>query len=142
MIAAVVTAGFALAALPVPHPSSGAPTDDGATATASRIKPKNGLYRGKTRQGGRVSFRVQRGNVKGASYTVYRRGCGVRITFPNVSRINRKGRFFFGRKSSSFFTGRFVRPGKVRGKAAVNFSGSSCGGSRVLDVRFRAKRVR
>lgn len=88
-----------------------------------------------------MTFTVKRGKVVGPAYTVSRHGCGVRITFPNARRINRKGRFFFGRRTSDFITGRFVAPGKVRGTVAVDFSGSSCGGQGVREVRFRAPRL-
>lgn len=88
-----------------------------------------------------MTFTVKRGTVTGPAYTVYRRGCGVRITFPSARGIDRKGRFFFGRRSSDFVTGRFVAPGRVRGTVAVDFSGSNCGGHGVREVRFRARRT-
>jgi hypothetical protein len=111
-------------------------------AAAGRVKPKNGLYRGKTAQGTRVSFRVRRGRVTRPSFTIRRRGCGVRITFPLKRKVNRKGRFFLGRRSSDSFTGKFVTRGKVRGMAAVDFANSTCHGGGVKKVRFRARRVR
>lgn len=121
----------------------GSPPEMAATdsVAAARVTPKNGLYRGKTAQGNRVSFRVVGGKVTRPSYTVAKNGCGVRITFTAARRVNGRSRFFFGSRSSDFFGGRFVAPGRVRGKAGVDFSGSSCPGSGVREARFRARRV-
>ena len=132
-ILAALVAGALLLGGPL-HP-------DGAGAAGAK-RLKSGLYRGKTAQGGRVSFRVGRGRVTRPGYTVYNRRCGVKITFPAKRRVNRRGRFFFGRRSSDFFTGRFVGRGRVRGNAGVDFTGSACPGRGVKKVRFRARRVR
>jgi hypothetical protein len=120
-----------------------APFEMAATdsVAAGRVTPKNGLYRGKTAQGNQVSFRVVGGKVTRPSYTVAKRGCGVRITFTATRRVNGKSRFFFGSRSSDFLGGRFVAPGKVRGRAGIDFSASSCPGSGVQEVRFRARRI-
>jgi hypothetical protein len=137
IVLAVALPGALSAAVALP----GAGAEESASASGG-IKPKNGLYRGRTRQGAPVSFRVRRGRVVRPSFTIRRRGCGVRITFPLTRRINPRSRFFFGRKRSDFFTGRFVRKGRVRGRAGVDFGGSSCPGWSVKKVRFRARRVR
>lgn len=109
--------------------------------TALAAAPKDGLYRGKTAQGARVSFRVRDGRVARPSFTVLNRGCGVQITFTESRRVNRRGRFFFGRRASDFFTGRFVAGGRVRGRAGIDFPSGSCPGRGVREARFRARRV-
>jgi hypothetical protein len=108
---------------------------------AALAAPKEGLYRGKTAQGARVAFRVRDGRVVRPSFTVVSRGCGVQITFTEGRRVNRRGRFFFGRRSSDFFAGRFVAGGRVLGKAGVDFPAGACPGRGVREARFRARRV-
>jgi hypothetical protein len=113
----------------------------GSPAVASASSgPKDGLYRGRTAQGARLSFRVRGGRIARPSYTVAHRGCGVRITF-TASRPIRRGRFSFGRGSSDFFRGRFTAPGRARGRAGVDFPSGSCAGRGVRETRFRARRV-
>jgi hypothetical protein len=111
-----------------------------ATA-AGRIAPVAGLYKGKTAQGAVVSFRVRGGKVIAPSYTVSHKGCGLRIAFTTARRVNRKERFFFGRRASDFFTGVFSSDRKVRGEVGVDFSDSACPGRGVHEARFRARRI-
>jgi hypothetical protein len=113
-----------------------------AAAGGGRIKPRSGLYEGRTAEGASVSFEVMRGRVKRPGYNVFRRGCFAKITFTGTRKVNGWGGFSFGRRSSNFFRGRFTGRGTVRGRAGIDLSRSSCPGRGVQEARFRAHRVR
>jgi hypothetical protein len=134
-VAAAVLASAAIAA----PPALG--LGDDATTSGPYPEPKNGLYRGTTTQGAAVSFRVRDGKVRNPSYRVSGGGCGMRVTFPTPAPVLR-GRFFFGERSSSFFSGRFFTRQKAAGVAAVDFAASACPSAGVAEVRFHAQLVR
>ncbi|HEX6228240.1 MAG TPA: hypothetical protein VFZ41_02135 [Solirubrobacterales bacterium] len=66
----------------------------------------------------------------------------MKVTLTMATKVNGRGRFFFGRRASNFFTGRFTTRRKVKGRVGIDLSQSSCPGRGVHEVLFRARRVR
>ena len=97
-------------------------------------------YKGKTSQGKRVTFKIKDGKVKRPSYLIVKHGCGLQFTFTITARL-RGDRFSFGSKSSNYFKGKLVGGGRAKGRAGIDFSGSTCRGGGVKTVRWRAHRA-
>jgi hypothetical protein len=109
--------------------------------TANGVDPKAGLYKGKTKQGKVVRFRVKNGKVKRPRFTLENASCTITITSTAADEISASGRFRI--EGYNFvFKGRFVTNRKVKGRATIvdqstNPFVPSCG---TLTSRYTARR--
>ena len=102
------------------------------------INPRGGSYGGKTNQGKPVSFKVQRGTVKNAKFTIKSGICEGTFYIYDTDKVDGKGRFAISQPGVSKLTGKFVSNTKVKGAVTATFQ--SCpGGTKTVGYTARRR---
>ncbi|MBK5111608.1 MAG: hypothetical protein JJE10_09690 [Thermoleophilia bacterium] len=114
-----------------------------ATVAAKKVTPKNGLYKGRTASDNPVTFRVKKGKVSRFSWVITGAGKNTNtgIVFPckedrgfiftaTPLKVNRKGRFSYGKPFSKYprsaFKGKFVSRKRAKGSIYSYFTTPFC----------------
>lgn len=112
-----------------------------ASAFAGVADPDGGTYSGKTKQGEKVTFKVQNGKVKSPKYGVSLGGCSVTTKVGASDAISSSGKFKVTGVGTGI-KGEFVKADKAEGKVWFEFNSLNCptvAGTVKKSVKFTAK---
>jgi hypothetical protein len=99
--------------------------------------PKGGAYKGPTKQGKQVKFRVVGQRVVNPQFTIRSGPCTGTFYMYTSDRVDRSGRFSLS-SGSTQFRGRFVTRTKATGSATATFQGCP-GGTKTVGYTARKR---